>query len=249
MAGTGDGGPPRTPDERARRERRQIVLATAAGVVLAVPTLLFSVQAVDVVRGVDLGGGSTSSQDADGGPGATPDRDVEVPTLDLDALEGRDAVFGTLLDAVDRSERAMIDAQEAIASAFLDAGPDGDAALEGAGEAAGDGQRTLQELRTDVAQPVEDDDARELRDRYLTHLDAWVRYLVAVEADPQVLVDAAAQAPLIERIDTSGEAFAERLRDLPDDVGDEVRAVADAIAQRGFPEGRGDAEAVRTAAR
>lgn len=237
----GDGGPPRTPDERRRRDRRHVVVASVAGLVLAVPTLLVGVQAVEVFRGVDFG---SAAPDEDPAPGrGTPDggaggpSTVEVPTLDLDALEGRDATFGVLLDAVDRSERAMIDAQDAMARAFARSGDDLDAAFAGASQAAGAGQRVLQELRSDVAQPVGgDEEAGELRDRYLTHLDAWVRFLVAVEREPDLLLDETRQRPLNDGITSSGVAFADVLRDLPDDVGDEVREVADAIAERGFPE-------------
>lgn len=241
---TADGPPPdpwaRDRAQRARRDRRAIVLATVAAVVLGVPTVLLATGLVRTVADVELGDGagptaSERSEEPRDGEG----QDVEVPTLDLDGLSGTDAELGRLLTDVDRSERAMLAAQEAIAEAFVAAGPDGDAddVLAAVGEAGGDGQRELQELRSDVARPVDDATAREVRDRYLSHLDAWVRYLVAVEDDPELLLRPDGEAVHLLAIDTTGDAFAQHLREeLPDDLAPEVAEVAQAIADRGFPE-------------
>ena len=232
-------GPPPTPEQRARRDRRAIILSCIAGLVLAVPTLFGVASVVEAFRTADLGAGTAQGSPPSDDPDAPSHRDVEVPTLDLDALSGTDAEFGRLLTDVDRSERTMLAAQEGMAAAFEGIGPQDDPqdALDGVAEAAGDGQRELQELRSDLASPLDDDAAGELRDLYLSHLDAWVRYLVAIEDDPELVLRPEAESALTLAIDTTGYAFADQLRDgLPADLDDDVVEMAQAIADRGFPE-------------
>lgn len=237
-------GPPPTPfDEAKRRDRRAIIWSVVAAVVLLVPTS-FGVAAL-IGATDDIGQGSPSAAPGgddgeDGGVAPDTGRDeVEVPTLDLDVLSGTDAEFGRVLTDVDRSEQAMLRAQEGMNGALFEASPDDDPdeVLGAVSDAAGDGQRDLQELRSDLTQPVEDDDARQLRDTYLSHLDAWVRYLVAIEEDPEVLLNPEAGSALTLSIDTTGYAFADILRGgLPADLDPDVVEVAEAIADRGFPE-------------
>lgn len=238
------GGPPPTPFETRRPDRRAIVWSCVAAVVLAVPTIWAAAAFIDVARGL---GDTPPVAAPDGDRGDGPERggggatgpDVEVPQLDLSDLSGTDAAFGRLLTEVDRSESAMLRAQQEMGQALAEAGPDADPdeVLARISAAAGDGQRELQELRSDLAQPLDDDDAAQLRDLYLSHLDAWVRYLVAIERDAEVLLSPDAGSALTLAIDTTGYAFADELRDgLPEDLDDEVAAVARAIADRGFPE-------------
>lgn len=242
----GHGGPPPTPWERdvdgdRRRDRRAIVWSSVAAVLLGLPALLLAGGFLVAVLGADSGDDrpATAPADRDDDLPSAPPADVEVPELDLDELEGVDAEYGRLLTAIDASERTMLSAQQGFADAFLDAGSDGDLdqLLEDLSDAAGDGQRQLQQLRSDIAQPRQDEDVTELRDRYLTHLDAWVRYLVAVEREPELLLSEDGESVHHLAIDTSGDRFASLLRDgLPDDLDDDVAALARAIAERGFPE-------------
>lgn len=176
--------------------------------------------------------------DGDGdAPSTSPPDDVEVEVPDLEGLDGVDAAMGQVLVAIDRAERTMIATQSGFAEAL--AGPEGDAeaALDDLADAAGDGQRTLQELRRDLAAPVDDDEVRTIRDRYLAHLDAWVRYLVAVEDDPTLLAGGAEQEAFLLAIDTTGDAFAGSVRDgLPDGLDEELQRFAEQLIDRGFPE-------------
>jgi hypothetical protein len=237
-------GPPPTPWERdtARRDRRNILLSALVAIVLGVPMGLATWNMIGQAGDVDLSGVAdeqASGPSEDGAPGE--DRSaVEVPDLDLDALSGQDEAIGRVLVDVDRSEEAMLAAQADISAAFEEVDPDdpdGEAVADDISEAAGAGQRELQEIREDLASPVEDEVARELRDRYLTHLDAWVRYLVAVEREPGILVSEDADTAMLLAIDTTGDAFAQVIReDLPADLDEDVREMADAIVERGFPE-------------
>jgi hypothetical protein len=244
----GSGGPPPAPWERVekRRDRTAIIWSVVAAVVLAVPTVALISTFEDQVADLDLSasGAESRSGGADGPSDERPDEpqggeDVEVPALDLEELDGTDAEFGQLFTAIDRSEQAMLDAQLGIGAAFEGADPQGDpaAVLDDAADAAGEGQRELQELRSDLAAPVDDEVAREVRDTYLAHLDAWVRYLVAIEGQPDLLLDGEGEEVFLLSIDTTGDAFAEVVRsELPGDLDDDVRAVAEAIVERGFPE-------------
>lgn len=177
------------------------------------------------------------SGDTDG----TPQPPDEIAPLDLDELEGADAELGAILLDVDRSELQMIETQDLLAQLFADAAtgpedPDPDGLLEEVSEIAGEGQRELQEIRSDLAGADASTSAvREVRDVYLTHLDSWVRYFVAVEEDPQVLVSGEDQAFTLA-INSSADAFARHVRqELPDDVDERVRDYAEAILDRGFP--------------
>lgn len=182
----------------------------------------------------------------DGGPdgGPVPREDVEVTVPDLDGLSGVDAELGQVLVDIDRSERTMMATQAGFVEVLGGiAGPgteeDLEAALAEVSEVAGEGQRELQTIRRDLTDASASASVvRDLRERYLSHLDAWVRYLIAIEDDPRVLVGGADEGYTLS-IDTTGDAFANVIReDLPDELDEDVRAFADAIVARGFPEGR-----------
>lgn len=186
-------------------------------------------------------------------PGVVPEeerpapapRDAEdpIPVPELGDLEGADAELGGILRDIDRSEQQMLATQERIgellAAAALEPGAaDCGALVDELVAAAGDGQAALQELRSDLASaPASSSAIREVRDVYLDHLDAWVRYFVAIEADPMLLAGGGSDESFLLAINTSGDAFARAVRQgLPDDLDPEVQAYADAIVDRGFPE-------------
>lgn len=173
------------------------------------------------------------------------DPEEPIPVPELDALDGTDAELGVILRDIDRSEQQMLTTQqrfgELLAAAALEPdGDDGGALVEGLSDAAGDGQEALQELRSELASsPASSSAIREVRDVYLDHLDAWVRYFVAIEADPLLLAGGGNDESFLLAINTSGDAFARAVRQgLPDDLDPEVQAYADAIVDRGFPERR-----------
>jgi hypothetical protein len=238
-------GPPPPPWQRAARRRDRVIVAvaSAAAIALAVPVGVVAYELTVAAGDVDLSAGGDAQPpvgDGGGGGGSTAPP-VEVPDLDVDGLSGVDAVYGQMLVDIDRAERAMIGAQEDIAAAFAGASPDEtdpEALSAEVSEAAGGGQRELQQIRQGLAAPVEDATARQLRDAYLAHLDAWVRYLVAIEQEPGLVATEDGAEVLTLAIATTGDAFADIVReDLPSDLDDGVREVADAIIERGFPEG------------
>ena len=221
-----------------------VLAVSAAALVLGVPIGLAAYSALSELDSIDLtrdAAAPPGADDRDGGDGDSPrDEFPEVPRVDLDDLSGEDAVFGQLLTDIDRAELTMIDTQVRIAEAFADASPEGsdpEDVTEEISSAAGAGQRELQEIRRDLAAPVDDAVARDLRDTYLSHLDAWVRYFVAVEETPGILVSSDADSAFMLAINTTGDAFAKVIRrDLPNGLDRGVREMADAIVDRGFPE-------------
>lgn len=175
----------------------------------------------------------------------TPREDVEVVAPDLDDLDGVDAAVAQVMVDIDRSEQVMMATQQGFADVLADpaTGGDPDAALAVLSVTAGDGQHELQELRRELTAPVEGSEVRAVRDRYLAHLDAWVRYLVAIEEDPTLLVGGADDEAFLVAIDTTGDAFAREVREnLPDGLDDEVREFALAIVDRGFPDRQPDVD-------
>jgi hypothetical protein len=178
--------------------------------------------------------------DAQADPGQGPaGEDVEVVPPDLAELEGSDAALAQVLIDVDRAEREMMAVQDGFREVFADVeGDDVEGALDELSSVAGDGQRELQDIRRDLTAPVEGGQIRAVRDRYLAHLDAWVRYLVAVEEDPTVLAGGAGEEAFTLAIDTTGDAFAREVREnLPEGVDERVRAFALQIVERGFAGG------------
>lgn len=167
-----------------------------------------------------------------------PSDDVEVVVPDLDDLSGTDEALARVLIDVDRAEREMMDAQAGFAEVLAGdlSGPT-DTTLDELSSMAGEGQRTLQEIRRDLTAPVEGGEVRAIRDRYLAHLDAWVRYLVAVEDDPTVLAGGPGTEAFLLSIDTTGESFAREVREgMPEGLDERVRSFALQIVARGFPE-------------
>lgn len=169
----------------------------------------------------------------------TPPSETEVVVPDLDDLEGVDAELGQVLVDINRAEEQMLATQEGFAEALQGAGPDEgfEGALDEVGAAAGEGQRELQSIRSDLTSArVDDNRVRDVRERYLAHLDAWVRYFVAIEDDPTLLAGGADQGYLVA-IDTTGDTFARAVREeLPEGIDESVRTFAQQIVDRGFPD-------------
>jgi hypothetical protein len=216
-----------------------VALVIGAVLVIGVPVGLAAAALTSAARDIDLtapsGGGSSSD-------GSRPRAEVEVEVPDLDGLDGTDAEVGAILVDINRSEEQMLVTQERFADVLADASgesppEDVEGLLDQIGAAAGDGQRELQDIRRDLTDAAASDgDARDLRDVYLAHLDSWVRYFVAVEADPTVFASGADEAFTLS-INTTGDEFARVVReDLPEDLDPEVRAFADQIVDRGFPD-------------
>jgi hypothetical protein len=215
------------------------------GIVVGVAVLLVAlVLGVSAMRSFAGGLSLTTSDepapsDERVAPGV-PDPREPLPAPDLDDLDGVDAELAAILIDVDRSEQQMLATQDRFAELLTTAAvdPDDDGALvEGLSDAAQEGQEELQEIRRDLAAaPAGTSSVREMRDVYLDHLDAWVRYFVAIEADPRLLAGGGDEEPYLLAINTSGDAFARSVRELPDDLDPEVLAYAEAIVDRGFPE-------------
>lgn len=235
--GPGPDGPPPPPWRRRQRRWLLIVAGVLAAVLLVVAAVLAARGLASLARDIDLTSPTSSAPSTPEGSG--PRTEVEVVEPDLTDLDGTDAELGEVLVDVNRSEEQMLATQEEFGE-ILAAGPGSDLEdlVDELSAAAGDGQRALQDIRRDLTSTsVSDGDVREVRDRYLAHLDAWVRYFVAIEADPALLAGAGGDEAFLLAIDTTGDAFARSIRDdLPDDLDDSVRAFADQIVDRGFPE-------------
>lgn len=187
--------------------------------------------------------GEVAGGDREDAPDTAPREDVEVTQPDLDDLDGVDAVVARLMVDIDRSENVMMDTQRGFARVLSDpsTGEDVEAGLDELSATAGEGQRELQDLRRELTAPGEGSEVRAVRDRYLAHLDAWVRYLVAIEEEPTLLTGGADDEAFILAIDTTGDAFAREVREgLPEGLDEQVRDFANAIVDRGFPDRQPD---------
>lgn len=236
--GAPDGPPP--PPWRRRRRRWLIALAVVGALIVIGVPLGFGIAALSsAARDIDL---TSPTPDETGPPDEAPQRpEVEVEVPDLDDLDGVDAELGQVLVHVNEAEEQMLATQERFAIIFEEAASPAaqdpmDDLLDALSEAAGEGQRELQAIRRELTSvSVDDGDVREIRDRYLAHLDAWVRYLVAVEDDPTLLAGGGGDEAFMLSINTTAEAFARAVReDLPEDVDERVRTFAERIVERGF---------------
>jgi hypothetical protein len=260
-------GPPPPPFVRERRRRRRRALAiTAALVVVAIPIGLAVASGLaerdepaasssddeDAAApsddeepeieeapddGTDEDGPDDPSDESDGE--AAPAPDVELDPLDLDGLDGLDAVYGQLLTDIDASERTMIGFQEDLADALGGLrGPD--EMLDDASEVAAASRVELLEVRDRLAGELGDDGAERVRELYVEHLDSWADYMAAVEDDPLVIVEN--DGSFTVAINATADAFARALEaELPDDIDAEVERFADGILDRGF-RGMGQAD-------
>lgn len=224
------GGPPPPPWERDRQRRRKrllTIVAVAAVLLLGIPVVLSVIAAIeaDPVEGPPTAEEPTS-----------PDEVEEVPPVDVDQLDGIDAVYGQLLNDIDASERAMLGFQEDLVAALrehLDG--DVDRLLEEITAAAATRQRELVQIRGRMEDRLDDPGAERVREVYVDHLDSWVRYMAAVEQDPALISPQVDDSLYTLAINTTADDFARTLREeLPDDIDEDVRALAEMILLRGF---------------
>jgi hypothetical protein len=188
----------------------------------------------------DDAGGDSPGEPSDGPEGeAAPPTDVELDPLDLDGLDGLDAVYGRLLTDIDASERTMIGFQEDLAEALGGLrGPD--EMLDDASEVAAESRAELLEVRERLAEELDDAGAERVREVYVEHLDSWADYMQAVEDDPLVIVEN--DGSYTVAINATADAFARALEtELPDDIDAEVERFADGVLDRGF-RGMGQAD-------
>jgi hypothetical protein len=217
--------------------------AIAGGVLaLAIPVGIGVAAMSSFADGLSL---TTPSDEGRAGGDRPAERgEVEVVVPDLDDLEGTDAELAGILVDIDRAEQQMLVTQEEVAAILAEAAlggaeaPAGDLA-ERLADAAGEGQRELQEIRQDLtAASLGDAEVREIRDVYLAHLDAWVRYFVAAEEEPGLLAGGGGDEAFLLAINTTADRFARTIRqDLPDGLDERVEEFAGQIVERGFPQG------------
>jgi hypothetical protein len=168
-------------------------------------------------------------------PDDEPTRPLDAP--DLGRLEGPDAVFAALLIDIDASEQAMLSFQLELQDAFRDhgLGADPDALLDALTAAGAEGADRLEAAREPLAEPVPDVRAEAVREVYLEHLDSWVRYMRAVEAEPALLAGQDDTDRYTLSINATAAAFARSLeQQLPDDVDPDVERMAEQLLDRGF---------------
>lgn len=167
-------------------------------------------------------------------PGGGPVEPSLTPP-DLEALDGVDAIFGTLLVDIDAAEQVMITFQSGISEAFGTPGADPEdllAQIEGIARQ----QRTeLLEVRDRLTTALDDPGADTVREHYVAHLDTWVDYMGAIEDDPRVLAREGSDAGYTVAINATADAFARSLADeLPGELDTDVRRFAEGILDRGF---------------
>jgi hypothetical protein len=169
--------------------------------------------------------------DADRPDPEVPDEDrIDVP--DVAGFDGLAADQIRLLADVDASERAMIAFQMRAGEAFFETQEIDELRARISGSAR-DALDELDILRALLGRPVGDTPTTRVRDRYVEHLDTWVAYLEAVEANPDLVFVESTRYTV--PINVSGSRFTEQVELLLDgDVDDEVRRIAEAIIARGF---------------
>jgi hypothetical protein len=241
-------GPPPPPWERQRRTRRHWLIAVAVAAVLAIPIGLAVASVLGTGSEETARDEQADARDPDSSPpgsdeGADDGRSLDAP--DLDRLEGPDAIFAQLLLHIDASEQAMLAFQRDLAQVFQAHGFDDDLdqLFEAVAAVGAEGADRLDAARDALEGSVEDVRAEEVRETYLEHLDSWLRYMRAVEADPTILGPAQDDSDRFTlSINTTADAFARSLEDqLPDDADPEVQRMAEQLLDRGFrPQGDAD---------
>jgi WD40 repeat protein len=150
--------------------------------------------------------------------------------LEVGRLSGADAVLGRLLVDIDAAERAMLDYQRELSGVSGGFGTDGETSERRRGIAAAS-RSQLVEVRGRLTGELGSEPAERVRASYLTHLDAWVGSIQAIEEDRPFDEGAGDDDP----IGSSATAFSRALEDaLPEDVDAEVRRFAESILNRGF---------------
>lgn len=163
-----------------------------------------------------------------------PDADLDPP--DPGQFSGVDATYAQLLVDIDASERTMIGFQDAIVATLLGGSASDPEQLvaELSATAAASADR-LEQIRADLEQPIDDQGADKVRDRYVEHLDTWVDYIRAIERQPRLLDPGADTDRFTLAINVSADAFSRELQaQLPAEVDAEVARFAEDILDRGF---------------
>jgi hypothetical protein len=239
-------GPPPPPWERRRRTRRRWLVGLAAALVVAVPVALGLAGTVFERDGTLLADPDEDEQA--GGDASEPAPDDDELTRPLDApdlgrLEGPDAAFAELLIDIDASEQAMLAFQFELQDVFREhgLGADQDALFDALAAAGGEGADRLEAAREPLEDPRPDVRAETVREVYLEHLDSWVRYMRAVEAEPALLGTGQDDSDRYTlSINTTAAAFARSLEEqLPEDVDPDVERMAEQLLDRGFRTGSG----------
>jgi hypothetical protein len=239
-------GPPVPPPVRRRRRRRRALLigaiVVAVVVVIGVPLALVagllvgdqdepSATAGDTPHD-DLDDGGNRGEGQEGGGEGGDAAEDELGPLDIDALDGADAVYGRLLVDIDASEQVMVGFQEELATAFT---TPPDARVEALQETAVASRDDLGEARDRLDEELEVTGAEEVRERYLAHLDSWADYMDAVAEDPSILGGEGAGTGFTVVINATADAFARALEDeLPGSADASVKAYAENLLDRGF---------------
>lgn len=176
----------------------------------------------------------SGGSDDPGSPLPTDRDDIVVP--DVSVLEGRDAVYGQLLVDIDESERAMIGFQDDLIASFLrGSAVRPEEFIADIRAIASRSADRLEDVRFRLEGPLTDAAAREIRDRYVSHLDTWVDYIRAVEAQPALLDPDIDTSRYALAINISAGAFSRALEELlPADVNAGVARFAEDILDRGF---------------
>lgn len=256
------GGPPAV-GARGTGRLLALALGSAAVIIVALGTAWIVGELADEgdrderdveVAGEDPDAGSdTPGTDGDdggspGGESPVPEReelpDVSEPTSpdaeldppDPSALIGVDATYAQLLVDIDASERTMIGFQEAIVATLLGgSASDPEQLVTALSATAAASAERLEQIRGDLVQPVDDEGASKVRDRYVEHLDTWVEYIRAIQRQPRLLDPGADTDRFTLAINVSAGAFSRELQaQLPPEVDDEVARFADGILDRGF---------------
>lgn len=152
----------------------------------------------------------------------------------------RDAAVLELLERVDASEQAMLEAQDELSASLAGLGQQEGAEVAAAvSDAAEGGRAALADTREPLAAHVDGLDhprARDVGEVYLEHHDAWADYFARIAEEPGLVVDEDRHAQLLVPINATAEEFATDLRALLDegDVSREVVERGEEILQRGF---------------
>jgi len=171
-----------------------------------------------------------------------PDRDVPddetIAAPDLSRLDLGETRIAELFLDIDASERVMLGFQLDVRELFT-GGVDPEAPDELFSElssVAARGADALEVLRERLEEPQEDPRADEVREAYLVHLESWIRYMVAVAEDPQILLGDTSRYTV--DINRTADLFVRATEELLEtaDLDRELRRYAEAIIQRGFPD-------------
>jgi hypothetical protein len=179
----------------------------------------------------DAGSDTDPGAGPDTDPGADPDAELTAP--DLDGLSGVDAVYGQLLVDVDASEQVMLDFQDDLAAAFVEADSVEDAA-DSVRSAARDSRADLLEVRDRLSGGLDDVGAERVRSVYVDHLDAWANYMAAVAEDPLTLTQPDDAGYNVAINATAVEFERALVTELPPTIDAEVERFAQGILDRGF---------------